>query len=187
MYEHIVRSIICSQFETNFGREAGLETHSSRTRAMQVKFSISPDYAHEDGYRNLTILIFGGGSNYIGVYAKVDWNVTANNSGLDIEWNEAEADASRNPEYVKGVTPWVCYGYHDSCWRDSVESILREFHDRISTIDSLFNGQTGWYKSLELSKEQIAEAKAIRKARYESNAVWQKLTDLEFKFNRVAV
>jgi hypothetical protein len=161
--DNIIQSIICSQFNSTFGRDAALDTNSDRTHAMQVRFSISPNYDLEDGYRNLTILLFGAGSNYIAVYAKMDWNLV-----------------STVGEPVKGETPWVCYGYHDSCWRDSVGNILREFHGRINTIDYLFNGVTGWYKNVALTPGQIAELKAVRDARYEGHAVRKTVSDLEF-------
>jgi hypothetical protein len=175
--DNIVQNIICSQFDSTFGRsrsdtKATIQTHGGRSitidtnsaidHAMQVKFSLSPNYDVEDGYRNLTILLFGNGSNYIAVYAKVDWHV---------QYTTTE----------KGESPWVCYGYHDSCWRDAVGSILREFHGRINTIDYLFNGPTGWYKDVTLTEEQIVSLKAIRDARYEKGD-WTRLTDLEFHF-----
>lgn len=185
---NIIQSIICSQFESTFGRsrpdtKATIQTHAGRsatvdtssdpTHAMQVKFSLSPNYDVEEGYRTLTMLLFGGGSNYIAVYAKLDWNVG------DLSTNENEEFV-----YIKGETPWVCYGYHDSCWRDSVGIILREFHDRIITIDYLFNGSSGWYKNVSLTEEQIAELKAVRDKKYEGTGpwTWTRVSDQEFNF-----
>jgi hypothetical protein len=190
MFEHVVGNIICTEFSYQFGRDreptpAGLPRyHSHPTLAMQVSFSLSPDYNREDGYRHLTILIYGGGSNYISVYAKLDWNVTPDNSGLGIEWDEASADASENPEYTKGETSWVLLCHHDSCWRDSVNRLLWDYRERISSIDSLFNGQTGWYKSLPISEEFAQELNKIRRNTpgYGGEGERVNLSDLEFQF-----
>lgn len=192
MYENIVCSIICSQFESMFGRSrqdkkvtvqthAGrkvvIDTNSDLNSAMQVMFNISPNYETEDGYRHLTLLLFGGGTNYIAVYAKVDWDVTPN-----------ETKENEEPQYIKGETPWVCYGYHDSGWRDAVDTVLQEFHGRVSSIDYLFNGATGWYKAVSLTEENIIELKVIRNARYDGRGpwMWQKASDQEFHFEGAA-
>ena len=163
--DSIVQSIICSQFESIRRRVQDSEGALASNWAMQVKFSLSPDYDVEDGYRNLSILLVGGVGRYIAVFAKEDWNIESN----------------LYFETAKGASPWVCYGYHDSCWRDSVGTILREFHGRINTIDYLFNGDTGWYKHILLTEEQAAELKAVRTSRYEKGD-WTKVTDLEFHF-----
>src|ERR1700722_7192684 len=100
MFENIVESIICSEFDKRYrGGEI------DKNQAMLIKFSLALNYEIEDGYRNLHILIFGGGYNYIGVYAKADWTVSDGERGTDAF------------VYTKGETPFVLYGYHDSCWR----------------------------------------------------------------------
>ena len=176
MLTNVVDSIICSQFNHAFGyARKSPEASRFRTepdRAMLVKFSLSPDYDREEGYRNLSILIFGGGANYIGVYGKLDWNVIAREDLTD----DDPPCVVEGRDYVKGETPWVLVVYHDSCWRGGVHGLLWQYRDRISTIDSLFNGDTGWYSDVQVTAQMRAE---LRLGSGASGRV--KLEDLEFQ------
>ena len=165
----IVASIISSQFESLCGsKDRKIADHE----AMVVKFRLHPDHNVEDGYRHLTLLIFGSDDNSISVYAKTDWTVIRN------EWSDGESLLG-NHEYVEGCTPWVLYSCHDSCWRsDGVECIISEFKERISILDSFH----GWYAIESLSEAQIKELKEIRRAKY-SGTPWRKVSDVEFKFS----
>jgi hypothetical protein len=175
MFSYIVGNIICSEFEHTFGgSRPDAKTNSEIHRAMQVRFSLNPDYTKEDGYRHLTVLLYGGGSNYIAVYGKLDWNV------IPVEYD------GKTKEYTEGNTDWVLLGYHDSCWRSAVTDLLWKYRERIATIDSLFNGPTGWYKTINLTEEERKRLHEIRTDRDKSfstlNHKQVKLEDLEFQF-----
>lgn len=179
MFESIVNSIICSEFQQRFcrGGEIAQGNMSSPDKAMLVKFSLSPSYAIEDGYRNLHILIFGGGSNYISVFAKVDWAVIRN------EWSDGNDYLKAGREYIQGETPWVFYGCHDSCWRDSVRTIIGEFHKRINSIDWVFGG---WYKTITITEEYAKGLKTSRNTGYKGGgrqSDWKKASELQFHFD----
>ena len=172
MYDSIVENIICSEFDNRYGKGAGLETHSHPTHAMQVTFNLHAEEG-EEGYRHLKVLIFGGGLNYISVYAKADWVVISDSDVVDDDYVKAE--------YTKGETPWVCYGHHDSGWREAVENLLKEFRHRVGSIDSLFVNR-GWYNDVALTEEQIEELRQIRYERYSHGYDRKKVSELEFKF-----
>jgi hypothetical protein len=165
MLENIVASIIYTDFQRSF---KDVEVWPSSV-AMKVKFSLSCDWNREEGYRNLEILIFGGGSNYIGVYAKIDWNVK---------------DLVNIHNSAKGDTDWVLVGYHDSCWREAVSNLMQEFSNRIITIDSLFN-RGNWYDTVVLSTQNEEHLDQIRKGTPGYGNVQGeqiKVQDLEFWF-----
>jgi len=170
MFENIVQSIICSEFQQRFTRngEYSQGSSSSTDKAMHVKFSLSTSYAIEEGYRNLHILIFGGGSNYISVFAKLDWNVTP------------ISDEENEPEYTQGQTPWVFYGCHDSCWRDAVHIIIWEFRERISSIDWVFGG---WYKITPMEDKYLEDSRNAHYKKRRRQSSWQKVSELEFHFD----
>jgi hypothetical protein len=180
MFENIVGNIIYSEFEHKFGRSRPeAKTNSEIDKAMQVKFSLYPDYSKEYGYRYLTILLFGGGLNYIGVYGKLDWNVVSKD---DIEDDD---NLKEGKHYQEGKTPWVLLGYHDSCWRSCVDDTIHKYRDRICTIDTLFNGENGWYKSVTITDEQAESFREIRLNTPGYGNVTGKrirLEELEFKF-----
>lgn len=185
MFENIVSNIICSEFEHKFGRShkraEGDNYMSDRSNAMQVTFHLSPDYKVEDGYRHLTLLIFGGGSNYYSVYGKIDWNVIRN------EWSDGEY-LEEGKEYVTGDTGWLLLARHDSCWREGVERTLWEFRDRISHIDSLFSNE-GWYQKVAISEDTAEALEQIRRdtpGYGNARGSRKTLKELEFQFEPLA-
>jgi hypothetical protein len=114
--------------------------------------------------------VYGGGSNYIGVFAKLDWTVKRGTS-----------EDEDSPKYVEGATPWVLLGKHDSCWRDAVYGVIRDYICHICTIDTL----RGWYKVVAVDEpleETLAEV--IRNAPGYGNVTGPRveLEALEFRF-----
>lgn len=181
MFERIVSNIITTEFDSTYGRRSG-QYASDRDHAMKVTFSLTLNYDVEEGHRNLDILIFGGGSNYISVYARTDWNVIRN------EWSADDDTLESGRDYVKGQTPWLLYGCHESCWRDAVHDLLWKNRQRITSIDTLFNN-SGWWTSVPVSKDFQNELDTIRRHTpgytsgvYDATAKRQYIEDLEFHF-----
>ena len=169
---NIVSHIICSEYEHRW-RKCGLPS------AMKVVFSLTNDYDVEDGYRHLEILVYDFGNRYVGVFGKADWNVIRN------EWSDGYTlDAGH--EYVKGATPYVLYGHHDSCWREAVETILREYEKKIVLIDCVFGGLT---KPIRVDDDLKKLLKGVITATpgYGGHGVRAKLSDLEFQFEKETV
>jgi hypothetical protein len=156
MLTNIIASIISTQYEREFRHNKEL--------GMVVKFSLSPDYEVEDGYRNLSILIYDFGFNYVGVYAKLDWTV------IRKEW------LYDTHEYIRNDTDWILMGYHDSGWRDSINSLLYIHRERIVTIDWLFDG---WYKNMKITPTLT---ESLRSKIRQRDGGERTLAELEFKF-----
>lgn len=129
----IVASIICSEFQREF------RDQRRWGECMVVTFPLTLDYAKEDGYRHLDVRIHAP-SNYVRVEARERWNVIPLEGLTDEEYPHVKPGY----EYSEGASPWKQYSYHDSGWRDGVESILAEFAQRIITIQTLW-GSNGWY------------------------------------------
>lgn len=166
--KNIVQSIICNEYEKKFHRaEPG--------RAMKVVFSLGNDWDVEYGYRHLEIILYDFGCNYVAVFGRTNWNV------IRKEWSDGDyLQAGR--EYVKGETPLVLYGYHDSCWREAVGSVLRDFEQRIVSIDTLFDG--GWAKSITVDADlsKVMNGTIRSTPGYGGEGKRAKLYDLDFKF-----
>jgi hypothetical protein len=178
MRTNVLSSIICSEFRKEFQSPERLKDGflSEPNKAMQIRFKMNPDFDVEEGYRNLSILIFGAGSNYITVMAKMDWTVIQNE---DI--NDDGEGLKKGKEYTKGETPWVPFSCHDSCWTsDGVESIIQRFRNRINCMDSRFDR---WYETLTLTPEQIEDFNQITRDTLEGKLTHScKFETLEFKF-----
>lgn len=181
MFERIVSNIICTEFDRTYGRSSPVVGYcSDPDHAMKFTFSLSTNYDVEEGYRNMDILIYGGGLNYISVYARTDWNVIRN------EWSDGER-LKKGREYIKGQTPWILYGHHDSGWRDAVYDLLWKNRERISHIDTLFNNH-GWWTEVPVNEEFRKELDTIRHhtpgygTDYDAKAKRQRIEDLEFQF-----
>jgi hypothetical protein len=172
MLTTIISRMICEEFEQNPAFKSVYRT--SPTNAMKVTFSLNRDFNVEDGYRDLDILIFGGGSNYIKVYARLRWNVVAN-EGVDVTGNTLLDGYG----YVEGATPWRLYSDHDSGWRtDGVEGIIWTFRDRLSAIGT---GFSRWYTVESLSPEEVKWFMNGR-ARREHDGFSKEIQEDEFKF-----
>jgi hypothetical protein len=176
MFENIVSNIICTEYDKVLGRKAFQNKlwGTDPARAMVIKFSLSLNYDVEEGYRHLTLVLYGFGYKYIGVFAQIDWNVIRN------EWSKDGTTLKKGKSYIKGETPWVLCAYHDSCWRDGVNNLLWNMQERINSIDYLFTSD-GWYtiKVLDDSdKAALSEAKKVWEEREKNVGV----QDLEFQF-----
>ena len=149
---NIVKNIITTEFDNSIGRN---QFKKDTKTGMQVSFSLTTECEKEDGYRNLDILIFAP-MNYVAVLVRERWDVI---SLKDIGYNE-NSESHIKPDsngYIHGATKWLCAGYHDSCWRDSVGRVLKDNVDRIITINNI----TEWYKRIELSIKEIEELSKV--------------------------
>ncbi len=178
MLTNVLESIICSEFRKEFQsiEMQKKDGHLSDPNfGMLVRFKLDPDYEREEGYRNLSLLIFGAGSNYITVMAKLDWTV------IPLEGLEDEDGLKPGYDYTKGETPWVHFSNHDSCWTsDGVHNLLFMFRNRINCLDSRYDR---WYEKLPLTSEQVKEFRKITDDTRNGKAIHsRKIETLEFKF-----
>lgn len=141
-HTHIIESIITTTYDTEFKNSFILKKNS----AMEVSFNLTVDYDKEDGYRHLFIRLFGTG--YVTVLSNETW-IVANANDMHLE----------NPKYDEGQTGWKFQGCHDSCWRDSVHKLLREYSDRLTNINTIVN----WYKTIELTADELAIYRELEK------------------------
>lgn len=136
---NILESIICSEFDKKVCR---WQTKNVTPFAMKITFRVSVNYEIEEGFRNISILIYGP-MNYVGVFVREDWTV--------IPVGEVEDEDNLKPwcDYRKGDTGWRMISYHDSCWRDGLHRLLRLNKDRISGLSSF----PYWYENMEITPE----------------------------------
>jgi hypothetical protein len=169
MLSNILSTIICQEFEKNptFKTPGYL---SSVDTAMRVDFRLAVNSAVEEGYRHLSLLIFGAGSNYIKVFARLRWTV--------IEIADLDGDDNIRKPYTEGETPWILLSDHDSCWRsDGVERVIAQYSDRLSTLEWM-GSSNGWYTAMKLTEDEIKSL-----AKLWRNRTYEKLWDLEFQFS----
>jgi hypothetical protein len=170
MLTSVITKMICDTFEGI--RDIPL---SDPTKAMEFSFSLNPDYDKEDGYRKLIVRLYTrGGSNYVSVLAKLAWEV------IDKKYlGCGESFGDFTHDYVKGETPWKLYSEHDTGWRDSIDSIVYGFNDRISYLDAIGN----WYTIKSLTPDEVDYFGTFSyRLRNNMIAPINKLEDLEFKF-----
>lgn len=139
----IISSIICSEYMHSYSK---WQKKNDEPSAMLVSFSLSIDYDIEEGYRNLEIAVYAP-MNYVGVYLRETWDVIRQDDLEILEDGEAQIKES-SEGYIKGASDWHCAGYHDSCWRDAVENILRAYAKRISILNTFDHWHTK--KAVEL-------------------------------------
>lgn len=176
MSHSIIAQIICTEFRKAFQGKHG---ETERNKGMKVTFRLHPDFDREEGYRNLELLIFGGGSNYISVFARMDWTV------VPVEGLADEDGLKPGFDYTRGSTPWVHFSHHDSCWTsDGVESVIRLIKDRISILDSRYER---WYETVEISDEELESFRRITSDTRNGKATHaHNFGSLEFRFPTTA-
>lgn len=176
---NVLESIISSEFRKEFQsvEMQKKDGHFSDPNfGMLVTFKLNVDYDREEGYRNLNLLIFGAGSNYITVMAKMDWTVIQNE-----DVNDDGDGLKPGKDYTRGETPWVHFSCHDSCWTsDGVHSLLFMFRDRINCLDSRYDR---WYEKFQMTPERIKEFNQITRDTRDGKLTHShKFESLEFKF-----
>ena len=140
MLSYIFSGVVCKEYSRihSFG---GWD--DPNVKALMIKFRLhSPvkltlgSFSHEENrYPRIDLLIFGD-NNYIGVYIR---------------------ERVLHPEEV---SPWYCIGYHDSCWRNTVQDFMFKFRDKFSTLDDLFCDS--WYEVPEVSEEFVKKLATCR-------------------------
>lgn len=106
-------------------------------KAFKMAFAL-PTNEGEEGYRNLEVVLFAP-QNYVQVWVRETWDVIPTE---DLETDdEGDTFVKKGKDYQKGAAPWKQVANHDSCWRDGVEGILKEYDRRLLT----FTGP-GWFQ-----------------------------------------
>jgi hypothetical protein len=78
----------------------------------------------------------------------------------DLDTQGDEVRIKKGRDYQKGASPWKLIGDHDSCWRDSVESFLRDREPTILGFDSVGS----WNEVVTLTDDVLKELEALREA-----------------------
>jgi hypothetical protein len=120
---------ICQTWEHHFGK---FQVKQDVPKAMRVTFSTSINYDTESGYRYVDLAIFAP-MNYVGVWVRERWTVIPLE---DLEGEDGDEHVKKGKSYNEGHTPWRRVAYHDSCWREGVEQVIKDHQNEILT----FNG-----------------------------------------------
>ena len=143
MLQSILADIICTEFQKEFKDKAEKE------HAMLLTFSLSHDYSKYEGYRNLDVILFSNGINYVKVVAR------ERTTFAEI------IDDAKMSDYVDTIGDWEMYAYHDSCWRsDGVGRIINKYQDDMLVISNHFSNT--WYKKHKLEGEEREAINALR-------------------------
>ena len=160
MLRWILGDIICREFDSNIGRNQGRKVNDmgGNAECMDLKFGIHIDHEKEDGYRFLEMRIFGY-LNYVTVAVRESWTVIP----IDhLEYNEdaGELEIKEGFDYEEGQTPWMLISHHDSCWREGVNDILKDYEDKIAVIKN--ESFRTWYTKKDLKIEEVAEMNNLK-------------------------
>ena len=134
MMHSLLATMICAIFEEKCGK---WQSRQVRPQALQLSFSVHPDFDKEEGYRQLDLLVYGP-MNYVEVWVRRRWTVIPLE---DMEWDEEACESVIKPgqDYQTGATEWERICYHDSGWRTAIADLLFENREKLGTFD----GPTG--------------------------------------------
>lgn len=91
---------------------------------LYIRFRLPLRDGDDDGYRHRELIIHAP-MNYVGVYTRETWDV-----------------AKEGEDYVQGASEWVCLGYHDSGWRETVRSFVKE---HANVLQGFSGSSSSWY------------------------------------------
>ncbi len=126
------RSIFATVLNATFEEKCGKwQADKPAPKAFQIQFALGINHETEDGYRTLEIALFAP-HNYVQVWVRKTWEVIPLD---DLEYAEGECIGTKpGKEYRKGASEWRKVADHDSCWREGVENILREYEREITVL-----------------------------------------------------
>ena len=143
MLTNIVSSMICDIVDDLRRRQGafkdvpglgGSGTLPYDDMALEFTFSLNIDYANEEGYRNLKIIVWPK-TNYVAVFTQEDWTL----------WE---------PKEDEGVSELKRWSYHDSCWRtDGINRIIFEYREKLNCVS--VRNTSGFYSLVKLTPEQM--------------------------------
>ena len=139
MVEWMLSHIIEMEFEKAVGKN-----HHEDGKAMHIGFDLHCENK-TDQYRVAHMYLFAPG-NYVYVALQ-----------------EERIDA-KGKRHV-GKMEMLCY--HDSCWRDSIQSYIFKHSAEMGTF-SAFDKFKSWYDVLTLSQEEIDYLRKLEKWRYDA-------------------
>jgi hypothetical protein len=108
---------------------------------MLVSFGVPIEYDKEEGYRYLDLVIYGP-MNYVGVFVRDRWTIIPLQ---DLEYTEdGDARVKQGRSYRSGTSEWKRLSYHDSGWREAVQTFIHQNRDKLS----VFSGNSDSFFSL---------------------------------------
>lgn len=141
---NIVRQMIESTFRWRREKDMQWSFNEGNKHGMHFTFRLNLD-KEEEGYRFLDVILYGS-ARYVGVYAKIRWTV-AHESQLGYD-EEAEEEFVKG-DYTEGGTQWYRLYYHDSCWPEGLNDLLRKMQRRTNIIET----KQHWYEIKEVPEE----------------------------------
>ncbi len=162
MFDHMVGDIVCDTFRkldlTWGGCHPNGPNKGGIKQGMLISFRTGLDEC-EGGHRNVDLLLYAD-ANYVGVYERERWSIRP----ID-------------RQYTEGFNGWVCLGYHDSCWTESVHRFLqsrnpnKEFrHPEDQHLRSIhgLEGLGSWYTLApigEILEQELRESRQEKRNR----------------------
>ena len=141
---NIIRQMIESTFRWHRAKHMQGSMSASNKMGMHFTFRLRLD-SEEDGYRFLDVILYGA-ANYVGVYARLRWEVVHESQ---LGYNEETEEEFLKGDYTEGSTKWYRLYYHDSCWPDGVNKLLRGIAKRANIIEV----REHWYEIKEVPEE----------------------------------
>jgi ABC-type molybdate transport system substrate-binding protein len=145
--DKMIESMFCTIIEREFEKVAG-KNQSETRRAMHIGFHIATK--NHDQYHIAHMYIFAP-RNYVHVV---------------VQEERIDDCGKRHVEAMKHL------GYHDSCWRDSIQSYIFNNSDNLNGFQSLLD-VFDWYDVITLLKEEVEYLGKLERYRFDLSHSYQ--------------
>jgi hypothetical protein len=134
---NLLSDVINSTFTHQVGKN---QERKEVQQALLVRFSSRINYDTEEGYRHVDLVLYAP-YNYVQVWVRERWNVIPLED-LEDDGN-GDTYVKRGKNYQEGASDWRCIGDHDSCWREAVQSFLKDKSKEITGFEAI--AVNDWY------------------------------------------
>jgi len=141
MTEYILSSIICHEFEKVVGK---CQVSKQGTKMMHIGFDLNPN--GNDQYEVQHMYIYAPG-NYVYVAVQQE---RIDETGKRI------------------VGDMKILSYHDSCWRDEIQSFIFKNRKELAVLKS-FGSIFDWYDILDITEEEAEYLYRLNSSRHDYN------------------
>lgn len=132
-FMYMIRDVICSQFEKQIGRWQGQFGTDGKPTERKALIVYFRISKKGTNKTDKVKMLIHAPANYVGVYIQ------------------------------KEEKKWECIGYHDSCWRNSIQDFLYKNSENIH-FDSVF--KTNFIVETKLTEDELKTFRQIRNKKY---------------------
>lgn len=150
--------LLLAAIQSQLSKETPPASRDNRNAKAMILRARLRTPVHLEGYVTLEIVLFRPMS-YTQVWSRVV------STAVPIEGLAPEDGLLPGFDYVKAETPWHIHANHDSCWREGLDDVFKQYESEIV----LFSGPYDWYEMVDATLLDLPRPDAARERQQRTN------------------